>query len=54
MEKNRPLILIANDDGYQAKGINCLIDLRTGEFQSTQAIYSLSISHALKKGSSNS
>ena len=27
MEKNRPLILIANDDGYQAKGINCLIDM---------------------------
>lgn len=53
MEKYRPLILIANDDGYQAKGINC-IDLRTGELQSTQAIYSLSISHALKKGSSNS
>ncbi len=26
MEK-RPLILIANDDGYQAKGINCLVDM---------------------------
>jgi len=26
MEK-RPLILIANDDGYQAKGINCLVDI---------------------------
>ena len=26
MEK-RPLILISNDDGYQAKGINCLIDM---------------------------
>ena len=24
--KNRPLILISNDDGYQAKGINCLAD----------------------------
>lgn len=23
----RPLILIANDDGYEAKGINCLIDM---------------------------
>jgi 5'-nucleotidase len=23
----RPLILISNDDGYQAKGINCLIDM---------------------------
>ena len=27
MEKKRPLILISNDDGYQAKGINCLIDM---------------------------
>lgn len=26
MEKNRPLILITNDDGYQAKGINALIE----------------------------
>ena len=26
MEK-KPLILISNDDGYQAKGINCLIDM---------------------------
>ncbi len=25
--KMRPLILISNDDGYQAKGINCLIDM---------------------------
>ena len=23
----RPLILISNDDGYQAKGILCLIDM---------------------------
>jgi len=29
MEKTtkRPLILISNDDGYQAKGINCLVDM---------------------------
>ena len=27
MEKERPLILISNDDGYQAKGINELIDM---------------------------
>ncbi len=27
MKNNRPLILIANDDGYQAKGINSLIDM---------------------------
>ena len=27
MKEKRPLILIANDDGYQAKGINCLIDM---------------------------
>ena len=27
MEKERPLILISNDDGYQAKGINSLIDM---------------------------
>lgn len=26
MENNRPLILITNDDGYQAKGITALID----------------------------
>ena len=26
MEK-RPLILISNDDGYQAKGINSLVDM---------------------------
>ena len=24
---NRPLILISNDDGYQAKGIRCLVDM---------------------------
>lgn len=24
---NRPLILISNDDGFRAKGINCLIDM---------------------------
>ena len=27
MTENRPLILIGNDDGYQAKGINSLIDM---------------------------
>ena len=27
MENKRPLILISNDDGYQAKGINSLIDM---------------------------
>ena len=27
MENKRPLILISNDDGYQAKGINVLIDI---------------------------
>ena len=27
MNKKRPLILISNDDGYQAKGINSLIDM---------------------------
>ena len=27
MENKRPLILISNDDGYQAKGINCLVDM---------------------------
>ena len=26
MTNERPLILISNDDGYQAKGINCLVD----------------------------
>ena len=26
-EESRPLILIANDDGYQAKGINTLVDM---------------------------
>ena len=24
---DKPLILISNDDGFQAKGINCLIDM---------------------------
>jgi len=27
MNKNRPLILISNDDGYEAKGINSMIDM---------------------------
>ena len=27
MENKQPLILISNDDGYQAKGINCLIEM---------------------------
>ena len=27
MKEKRPLILISNDDGYQAKGIRCLIDM---------------------------
>ena len=27
MEVKRPLLLISNDDGYQAKGINCLVDM---------------------------
>jgi len=27
MNTNKPLILIANDDGYQAKGINSLVDM---------------------------
>lgn len=27
MENKRPLILISNDDGYQAKGINALVDM---------------------------
>ena len=26
-DMNRPLILISNDDGYQAKGIRCLVDM---------------------------
>lgn len=27
MANQRPLILISNDDGYQAKGINCLVEM---------------------------
>ena len=27
MNNKRPLILISNDDGYQAKGINSLVDM---------------------------
>lgn len=27
MKNKKPLILISNDDGYRAKGINCLIDM---------------------------
>ena len=27
MQNDRPLILISNDDGFRAKGINCLIDM---------------------------
>lgn len=27
MEIKRPLILISNDDGYHAKGLNCLVDM---------------------------
>ena len=27
MENKNPFILISNDDGYQAKGINCLVDM---------------------------
>ncbi len=27
MEKNKPLILLSNDDGYDAKGINCLVKM---------------------------
>ena len=27
MENKRPLILISNDDGYQAKGINSLVEM---------------------------
>lgn len=30
METNRPLILLSNDDGYQAKGIQCLIAMLSG------------------------
>ena len=30
MEIKRPLLLISNDDGYQAKGVNCLIDMLSG------------------------
>ena len=26
-KKDRPLILISNDDGYEARGINCLVDM---------------------------
>ena len=27
MNIKRPLILVSNDDGYHAKGINCLVDM---------------------------
>lgn len=27
MENKRPFILISNDDGYEAKGVNCLIEM---------------------------
>ncbi len=27
MEIKRPLLLISNDDGYQAKGVNCLVEM---------------------------
>ena len=27
MKNGKPFILISNDDGYQAKGINCLVDM---------------------------
>ena len=27
MENKRPFILISNDDGYEAKGIHCLVEL---------------------------
>ena len=27
MENKRPLILISNDDGFRAKGINCLVEM---------------------------
>ena len=27
MKNNKPLILISNDDGFRAKGINCLVDM---------------------------
>lgn len=30
MEKNKPLILISNDDGYHAKGLRSLIDMVAG------------------------
>ena len=26
-DNQRPLILVSNDDGYKAKGINCLISI---------------------------
>lgn len=29
MNAKRPLILISNDDGYHARGINCLVDMLT-------------------------
>ena len=29
MNVNKPVILISNDDGYHAKGINSLIDMST-------------------------
>ena len=27
MKNGKPFILISNDDGYQAKGINCLVEM---------------------------
>jgi 5'-nucleotidase len=30
MNSNKPLILVSNDDGYHAKGLNYLIDLLNG------------------------
>ena len=30
MEIKRPLLLISNDDGYQAKGINDLVEMLSG------------------------
>ena len=27
MNTNKPLLLISNDDGYHAKGINALVDM---------------------------
>ena len=30
MEIKRPLLLISNDDGYQARGINCLVEMLSG------------------------